>query len=486
MINLKIISKITGILLLIESGILLLCSLLPLCYGERDFFAFLASALIAACMGLGLYILGTQDGASRNISKRDGYIVVVLCWVAFSIAGAFPFYLSNSLDNYPDAFFETLSGFTTTGASLIRDLESMPHGILFWRSLTQWIGGLGIVFFTVAVLPVFGIGEVQLFAAEATGPIRGKLHPRISTSGRWILTMYVVLTIACTICLWICGMTPFDSINHGLCTIATGGDSTKNDSIAYFNSPAIEWVITLFMFLSGVNFGLLFAVFFKGKIRKLANDTEFIWYTLTTLGVIIIVIAGLTLTGHEDFLTAVRHATFQVIATITTTGYIATDFNQWHPALWLVLGVCMYMGACAGSTTGAMKSVRTLVLFRALKNEFNHILHPNAVLPIRMNGKVLPPSTRISVLAFTVFYFGIILFSWIFFTMMGIDAIESYSLSISFIGNHGVVFGNAGSMIEIADLPSMAKWYGLLLMLVGRLEIFSVLIIFMPSFWKRR
>lgn len=485
MINLRIISKITGVLLLIESGILLLCSLLPLCYGERDLFAFIASALIAACMGLALYIFGTRE-VNRNITKRDGYIVVVLCWVAFSIAGAFPFYLSGALDTYSDSFFETLSGFTTTGASVIRSLETMPHGILFWRSLTQWIGGLGIVFFTVAVLPVFGIGEVQLFAAEATGPIRGKLHPRISTSGRWILTMYVVLTVACSLCLWICGMTPFDSINHGLCTIATGGDSTHNESIAYFNSPAIEWVIIIFMFLSGVNFGLLFTIFFKGKLKKLFHDTEFIWYTLTTLGAILIIFTGLLITSGESLTDALRHSMFEVIATITTTGYVATDYNQWHPALWMVLSICMYMGACAGSTTGAMKSVRTLVLFRALKNEFNRILHPNAVLPIRMNGKVLPPTTRISVLAFTVFYFGIILFSWVLFTTLGIDSIESYSLAVSFIGNHGVTFGGPSSGFSIADLPIMAKWYGLLLMLVGRLEIFSVLIIFMPAFWKHR
>ena len=485
MINLRIINRITGVLLLIESGILLLCSLLPLCYRERDFFPFLASALIAACMGLALYVIGTRD-KTHNISKRDGYIVVVLCWVAFSVAGSFPFYLSGALDTYSDAFFETLSGFTTTGASLIRDLEVMPHGILFWRSLTQWIGGLGIVFFTVAVLPVFGIGEVQLFAAEATGPIRGKLHPRISISGRWIMTTYLVLTVACSICLWICGMTPFDSINHALCTIATGGSSTKNESIAYFNSPAIEWVIIIFMFLSGINFGLLFAAIFKNKLKKLINDTEFIWYTLTTAGIIVIIFVGLSLSSDESLGTAFRHSTFEVISTITTTGFIATDYNQWHPALWMLLGICMYMGACAGSTTGAMKSVRTLVLFRALKNEFNRILHPNAVLPIRMNGKVLPPSTRLSVLAFTVFYFGIILFSWLLFTTMGIDAIQAYSLSISFIGNHGVTFGNPVNEIAIADLPGIAKWYGLLLMLVGRLEIFSVLIIFMPSFWKRR
>lgn len=485
MINLRIISKIAGVLLLIESGILLLCSILPLCYAERDFFSFLASSLIAACMGLGLYIIGTREN-NRNISKRDGYIVVVLCWIAFSIAGAFPFYLSGALETYSDSFFETLSGFTTTGASVIRDLEAMPHGILFWRSLTQWIGGLGIVFFTVAVLPVFGIGEVQLFAAEATGPIRGKLHPRISTSGRWILTMYVVLTIACSISLWLCGMTPFDSINHGLCTIATGGDSTRNASIAAFNSPAIEWVIIIFMFLSGINFGLLFAVFFKQKIRKLLNDTEFIWYSATTLVAICLVIAGLAITSNESVSDLIRHSAFEVIASITTTGFISTDYNQWHPALWMIMGICMYMGACAGSTTGAMKSVRTLVLYRALKNEFNRILHPNAVLPIRMNGKVLPPSTRISVLAFTVFYFGIILFSWVLFTIMGIDPIQAYSISISFIGNHGVIFGDPSSTLAIADLPAMAKWYGLLLMLVGRLEIFSVLIIFMPSFWKHR
>ena len=247
MIHVKIIHRILGVLLLIESGILLLCSFFPVFYAENDLFGFIMAALLSACCGMIFMMIGkstrNQEG---GMTRRDGYIVVAISWVLFSVFGSMPYYVSGYIPNFTDAYFETISGFTTTGATILDDIEAMPHGLLFWRSLTQWIGGLGIVFFTVAVLPIFGVGEVQLFAAEAIGPTHGKLHPRISVSGRWIITVYVLITVLCAVCLRLCGMGVFDSVNHALCTAATGGFSTKNASIGFYNSHSIEYVIIFF------------------------------------------------------------------------------------------------------------------------------------------------------------------------------------------------------------------------------------------------
>lgn len=250
--------RILSILLAIEAGVLLLCAVIPFILCEDDLFGFLAASLITACFSIILNTLSKKGNRREGVSRRDGYVVVTFSWLLFSIFGCLPFLMSRYVPNFTNAFFETISGFTTTGASVISDIEGLPHGLLFWRSLTQWFGGLGIVFFTVAVLPVFGVGDVQLFAAEAIGPSHGKLHPRISVSGRWLLTVYFILTAGCTLALSSCGMSLFESVNHAMTTIATGGYSTRNTSIGAFNSRAIENVITLFTFLSGINFSLLF------------------------------------------------------------------------------------------------------------------------------------------------------------------------------------------------------------------------------------
>ena len=273
MINSKMICKIMGSLFFIEAGFLILCALLAIYYKETDLTAFLSSAAITAGAGIVFSIFGKN--AERKISRRDGYVVVSLAWIFFSLFGMLPFYLSGYIPSITDAFFETMSGFTTTGASILDNIESLPHGLLFWRSMTQWIGGLGIVFFTIAVLPIFGVGGVQLFAAEATGPTHDKVHPRIGVTAKWIWSIYLGLTIAEVFLLLLGGMDVFDSVCHSLTTTATGGYSTKQNSIAAFHSPYIEYVITLFMFLSGINFTLLFLFFLKGKFKRLIDNTEY-------------------------------------------------------------------------------------------------------------------------------------------------------------------------------------------------------------------
>ena len=419
-----------------------------------------------------------------TMTRRDGYIVVAISWVLFSIFGSLPFYISGYISSFTDAFFETMSGFTTTGATIIQDVEVIPHGLLFWRSLTQWIGGLGIVFFTVAVLPIFGVGEVQLFAAEAIGPTRNKLHPRISISGRWIITVYMLITVLCAVALRLCGMGVFDSINHALTTAATGGFSTKNVSIAYFNSHSIEYVITFFMFLSGINYGLIFFLVFRGQVRKLLEDTQFKWYVMLLLIFTTIVGIGLFISTPYNGATSFRNALFHVTAIITTTGFTSTDYTQWPPFIWMILGLCFYFGACAGSTTGGMKSIRIAILIKSMRNEFNRILHPNAVLPVRINGKVIPPSTRQSVLTFSIFFFALVFVGWFFYLAIGIDIAEAYGISLSCLSNIGLTIGDHGCNIPWSDMPVIGKWFSTFLMLVGRLEVFSVLLIITPSFWK--
>lgn len=463
---------------------MLLCGLFPLLYGEHDLFAFIASALIAAAAGLLFMSFGRKKARENMLSRRDGYVVVTLSWLLFSLFGCLPYLMSRAIPTFTNAFFETISGFTTTGASILQDIEALPHGLLFWRSLSQWVGGLGIVFFTVAVLPIFGVGDVQLFAAEAIGPTHGKLHPRISVSGRWILTIYVVLTLACTFALKCCGMNLFDSINHAMCTTATGGFSTRNASIGAYASAPIEITVMIFMFLSGINFGLLYFLIFKGQARRLWNDTEFKWYlSVTGLSVALITTCVYIMTP-ENFGDTLRESAFHAISTITTTGYLTTDFNNWPPVICTLLSFMMCFGASAGSTTGGMKGARTVILYHSLQNEFNRILHPNAVLPIRINGKVIPDSTRQTVFTFTIIYIALIILSWLVYMVCGMDLVQAFGTAVAFAGNTGTAVGGFGCSISWDMMPLAAKWYSCLTMLVSRLEIFAVLLLFTPSFWK--
>ena len=483
MINWKMIYKIMGFLLFIEAGFLTLCTLLSAFYQEADLSAFIISTLITALAGVPMTYAGKQ--AERKLSRRDGYVVVTFAWIIFSLFGMLPYLISGYIPNVTNAFFETMSGFTTTGASILDDIESLPHALLFWRSLTQWIGGMGIVIFTIAVLPIFGVGGIQLFAAEATGPKFDKITPRIDITAKWIWTIYFGLTLLETILLLAGDMPLFDSICHAMSTTATGGFSTKQASIAAFNSPYIEYVVTAFMFLSGINFSLLYLLFLKGSFKRVFSDSEVIWYVKTLLFFIVIITVGLLISSSMGLEEAFRRSSFLVVSIQTTCGFITADYMQWAPPLWMLTTIITYCGACAGSTTGGIKCIRSVIMARIAKNEFKHIIHPNAVLPVRVNGTSVSSITKSTVLAFFVVFVLLVFFGWFVMMIVGLDFDDAYSVVISSLANVGPGIGKCGPAFSWNALPDVAKWFSTAYMLIGRLELFTVLLLLNPAFWKR-
>lgn len=480
----KIISRILGLLLFIEAAFLLTSLAVAFYYHETIIDTYLYT--LAAMVGTGAVLAYIGRGKERNISRKDGYIVVTFCWILFSLFGAIPYYLSGSLPSVTDAFFETMSGFSTTGASVVSNVEALPHSLLFWRSMTHWVGGLGIVFFTVAVFPVFGLGDINLFAAESVGPMRAKLHPRISVAARWILTIYIGLTIIATVSFYLAGMGKFDALCHAMSTVSTGGFSTKQASIATYNSPLIEYVVTLFMFLGGVNLSLLYLFFFKARFGDLLRDSEFRVYVGSVLLFTVLITVGLFFTTPMGVEESFRTSLFQVVSIQTTTGFATSNYVLWQPILWLMISAVMFLGACSGSTSGAMKCVRISILGRVMFNEFKRILHPNAVIPVRMSGKIVPSSVQSAILAYTVIYVATVVVGVFVNMTFGLDFLDAYGLSVTSVGNVGPALGHYGPMDSFSTLPALVKWFCSFQMLVGRLEFFAVLLLLMPAFWRRQ
>lgn len=480
----KIILRIVGILLFIEAAFLLGSVGVSLFYAEDTVRPLLYSAGIIA--SIALLLVTFCKGGERAISRKDGYVVVTLCWIVFSLFGTLPYILTDSIPSFTDAFFETMSGFTTTGATILQDIEALPKSILFWRMMTHWVGGLGIVFFTVAVFPIFGLNDMNLFSAESVGPIRAKLHPRISVTARWILTIYMALTVICTVSLRIAGMGWFDAVCHAMSTIATGGFSTKQASIAAFNSPLIENVITFFMFVSGINLSLLYLAIFKARPMTLFRDTEFKTYFTIAAVFTAVIGLGLFFTSDMGVAEALRVSLFQVVAVQTTTGFATANYAVWMPLLWLLLCALMFIGACSGSTSGAMKCARISILFKVMWNEFKRIVHPNAVIPVRMTGRIIPTAVQSAILAYTVIYIFMLVLGLFVNMAFGVDFLDAFSLSVASVGNVGPALGNYGPMDSFATLPVAVKWFSAFQMLVGRLEFFAVLLLLTPVFWRRR
>ena len=482
MVNFRIVSKIIGQLLFLESTFMLCCLCMALAYKEDDVMAFLIS-ILATVGGAFVFKYFGRD-ASNNMSRRDAYLVVTSTWLIFSFFGMLPFLVGGYITDVTNAYFETMSGFTTTGATILDDVECLPHGILFWRSLTQWIGGLGIVFFTIAVLPSMVGGSMKVFAAEATGPIRSKMHPRLSTTAKWIWSIYLALTVACMICFCATGMDWFDGLNHSMTTTATGGFSTHNDSTEFFHSPSVEYISILFQFLAGINFMLLYAATFKGKLNSLMTSSEFRMYvSVITIGTVIIMYLLVTRLGY-DFERAFRCGLFQVISFCTSTGMFNDDAGAWPHFTWVILGLCMFIGACAGSTSGGFKCMRGVMLLKVLRNEFRHILHPNAVLPVRINGQSVPQSKITTLLAFFTAYIMMCIIAATIMIVAGIDNTNAITIALSCMSNVGPTLGtDIGPVMSWSSLPDIIKWICSLMMLMGRLEIMTVLVLFSRSYW---
>ena len=484
MVNWKLIAKVLGMLLFFEASFMLLCLVMSLAFHEDDDMAFMMSTIFTFASAFILTYFGHT--ADNSLSRRDAYVVVPTSWMVFSFFGMFPFLIHGCINNFTDAYFETMSGFTTTGATIIENVEALPHGIKFWRSLMQWIGGLGIVFFTIAVLPSLVGGSIKVFAAEATGPMRSKMHPRLSTSSKWIWSIYFLLTIVCGLSFWAAGMDWFDATNYSMTTTATGGFSTHNGSTVFFHSKTIEYLCILFQFLAGINFTLLYVGLFKFKISAFARNTEFKLY-LAIIGIATAWIMYLLVTHlHYHYELAFRSALFQVVSFITTTGLSNTNAGMWPHVTWMILMVLMFTGACAGSTTGGFKCIRVSMILKVLRNEFQRILHPNAVLPVKINGQSVPQEKLVSLLAFFTLFGTMVLLSSAIMVASGIDVTNSLTIAFSLISNVGAGLDtNIGPVMSWTELSTPLKWLCSFLMLVGRLEIISVLVIFTRSFWKK-
>jgi trk system potassium uptake protein TrkH len=483
MVNFRIIYKIIGSLLFVETFFMSWCLAIAFTQHEDDVLAFLLSMLLT--FGFGFLFLFLGRHAENSLNRRDAFVVVTAVWVIFSIFGMFPFLIHGSIDNITDAYFETMSGFTTTGSSILNDVECLPHGILFWRSLSQWIGGLGIVFFTIAILPSLVGGSVKVFAAEATGPIKAKMHPRLSTTAKWIWSIYLLLTIGCGLAFWGAGMDWFDATTYAMTTTATGGFAVHNDSIAHFHSPTIDYIAIAFQFLSGINFTLLYLCIFKRKLGSLFKNSEFKLYVFavvaSTLWIMYLLLTRMDYPLEQSF----RNALFQVVSFITTTGMFNDEVGLWPHITWVILGVIMFLGACAGSTSGGFKCIRGIMLLQVVRNNFRQILHPNAVLPVRVNGQSIPQTKLVALFAFFALSTIMMISTATIMIVAGIDNTNAVTIALSCVSNVGPSLDTQiGPAISWAMMPDYIKWLLCLLMLMGRLEIMTVLVLFTRAFWK--
>ena len=483
MVNLRIISKIIGSLLFIEAFFMALCLLVAFVFEEDDALAFALSLLIT--FGSALLFLYLGRHAENTLSRHDAYIVVTAVWVIFSLFGMFPFLIHGSIDNVTDAYFETMSGFTTTGATILDDVEALPHGMLFWRSLMQWIGGLGIVFFTIAILPSLVGGSVKVFAAEATGPIKAKMHPRLTTTAKWIWSIYLMLTVGCALSYWAAGMNWFEATNYSMTTTATGGFAIHNNGTADFQSPAVDYVSILFQFLAGINFTLLYISIFKLRTRELLRNSEFKLYLAVVLIATASIMSVLLVQMEYPVEKAFRNALFQVVAFMTTTGICNDDIGAWPHLTWIILGIVMFLGACAGSTSGGFKCIRGVMTLKVLRNNFRQIIHPNAILPIKINGQSIQQGRIVALFAFFTLFILMILATAAIMILAGIDSVNAITIALSCVSNVGPSLDNqVGPPITWSAMSDIIKWILSLLMLMGRLEIITVLVLFTRSFWK--
>lgn len=477
--NWRIVFKTMGVLTTLEALFMLIPTFAAWWYEEADLGAWLVSCGITWITSW--WLTGAGRKAERRVGEREGYVIVATVWIVYSLFGMLPFWLSGALPDITDAWYETMAGFTTTGSTVFTDITAQSHAILLWRALMQWLGGMGIIVLSVAILPMFGLGGMQLYSAEVTGVSYEKLSPRIADTAKHMWLTYIGLTVAEGVVLWLFGMGRFDALCHAMATISTGGFATHNDSVIAY-SPAIQWTIAAFMLLSGINFTQLIYLF-RGKPQRLVRDEESKWY----LGACLLagVVLSIGLLYHTHMLDSVRIGFFTAIATITSTGFVAADYMIWPPVLWMIVFFLMFPGGASGSTSGGMKWVRLAIFAKSALVEIKRRIHPNAVIPVRFNGLTLREQTTSNVVAFMFFYAAIIVIASLCFCVCGIGFDESIGVAVSMIGNVGVSIGQWGSSGCYAAFPPAAKWIATFVMLIGRLEIFTVLLLFSRALWKK-
>ena len=480
--NLKVIGNIIGILLLINGLLMLTAVPFGIYHGEGSWKGILVASLVNSVIGFILYY-NTKDNENKELKRRDGYLIVILSWIAMSLFGMLPYIFTDQISNVPDAFFETVSGYTTTGASILNDIEILDHGILYWRSLTQWIGGMGIIVLAVAILPFLGIGGMQLFVAEAPGVSVDKLQPRIKETAMRLWQIYISFTVVLFFILWAEGMNSFEAVNHAMTTFATGGFSTKNASIGYFESPLIQYTIILFMFISATNFTLTYFAI-KLDFKKVFQNEEFRIYSSFIIFLTAIVFITLYLIDSSYAEETFRSALFSVVSIITTTGFTTVDFTGWTEFITILFFILMFFGASAGSTSGGIKIVRHVVLLKNSYIELKKQLHQQGVFILRFNNSKVPQSVVTNILAFMMLYVVIFSIGSVIMTLMGVDFITAIGSVAATLGNIGPGIGDVGPASNFSSIPAAGKYFLSLLMLIGRLELLTFLLILTPAFWK--
>jgi trk system potassium uptake protein TrkH len=478
LINPLIIIRILSPILLIETVAFFFCIPVALVYGET-LMPFLGAAVLTASLYL-IFKIVSRNADTKKISSRDGFLAVTLSWLLLVAMGTLPFLISGTIHSFNDAFFESASGFTTTGSSIIRDVEILPYSILFWRSFTHWIGGLGIIVFVILILPSMGITAHQLFSLESS--LKERILPKTKAIGYRLLYVYLVLTIAETLLLWAGEMNFFDSICYTFSTVATGGFATKNSSLINYSAYS-QYIVAIFMFLSGVSFVIYYFII-KLKFEKVKYNEELWFYTGTVLITGIIATGILIVQSGESFKPAFREGFFQVISIITTTGFVSVDFLYWPPSGALLLFILMFAGACTGSSTGSIKMARHLLVIKNIRNVFKKLNHPNVITQVRMNNKPVQEKDNISAISFVVFYLFIFLMGTVTVVLTGIDPVTSASAVATSLGNVGPGLGLVGPMYNYSSLPEISKFIFSMLMIIGRLEIMTVFALFSKSFWK--
>jgi trk system potassium uptake protein len=481
--NYKVILNILGSLLIL-TGILMTTGIpFSIYYGNDDIGTILLSAGITIASGMILWFL-TRDADKTQLGKREGYLIVTLSYLAITLFGTLPFVIYGAIPSYTDAFFETMSGLTTTGATILTDIEALPHGLLYWRSLTQWIGGMGIIVLSLAILPLLGIGGMQLFAAEVPGVTKDKLHPRVKETAKRLWAIYLLLTIAEVILLLFGGLNLFESITHAFTTLATGGFSPKNASTAHYTSIYVQYVFIAFMFIAGINFALHYHLLHL-RFQPLKKNSEFKFYAsfIFIAAVVVMILHH----PHQDFNLeeSFRQSLFHVLSIVTTTGYVSSDYENWAMFSAKIFFILFFVGGCAGSTSGGIKVARHYLLIKNGMLELKRLIHPRAVIPVRFNDKAVSQDIISNVQAFFILYMMLIVIGSLALSLLGVDFLTSIGSVASCIGNVGPAINGTGPMSNYAFLPDAAKWILSFLMLVGRLEVFTVLVIISPSFWKK-